>query len=108
MGDHLTFVVLVQFFTDKTVTSLKPNAFVACPHFIIKLIFTNDSCRYLTDHGYTFSGLLAASKTDAGMDVQEQAMDEFSESQILAVDLSEILPATMDRNARAVKLEELD
>lgn len=103
MLNDMAFDGVAQFYTHKTMTSLKGNAFVASLPYNVFPNITHDLFTYVTDNGYMFSGLHPVSTALAGQDESEQVSHRFLKSQLHVVDLSDILSVRIERDTQAAK-----
>lgn len=51
----MSFVGMVEVYSNNTATTLKGNAIVAYPVHFVLLTFTKEFRRYLVDHGHTLA-----------------------------------------------------
>lgn len=71
-GKHFSFVGMVQFFKDKTATTLKTNAIVAYLVLVVLLNFTQKFRSFFVFHGHTFVVLLPVCTTKYEQDEQQE------------------------------------
>lgn len=72
------------------------KAIVYYPPHIVLLNFSYEFSRYFNDYGYTCAGLLAVLTAEDDLDELEHWLVEVPKSQLLAVDLANVLPASVE------------
>lgn len=84
---------------------IKANTIVVHSLYIVVLNFTYKYGRFLIDDGYKFAEVLSGSRAEADQNELEQVMVWVFKCRVPAVNLSNVLNDSMDRDARRMKQE---
>lgn len=100
-GNNLSFVGIVQVFTDRRATTSKSNATVAWPGHAVLLHFTPALHLLPISNGCTFAGYLSVwSSTDPRAKLEKRIEKHQFEKDWSVVPLSDALMARMEQHAR--------